>query len=634
MNFFLVSVFLLTLSLWALPASSAQTCSFTLSASNQSYNVSGGACGQVSVVFANGVSGSGITCNNATIGASSSILAAGNNRGVYLRNCTVDNPKITLGSHSSLYIMGNASPSLSPVFSDNTSNITVMHYLRVNVFEPFGYSTTAFGSRAAGFSYIFPLFNHTLRYNNTELQMSEFFDWRFENGFSSIAERVPMGAYNMSQSDIETNYYTTPYGQIKGWKTFPVSDYTLSKNGRVSYNPYEVDYSFLAYDQLVMYTINITRNVNLTPMYIQPIFPPFNFYMLPDNFSRTVQIRYVVAVPPQDYNWNFTDYLYRYDPSEFTTNPVSGGVGNRSTLYSAFSRPGYAPNMTQNGTAFYFVNYTAQLALGINSSIMTAQGYIPGLGSFVQDSTTPSFSLGLGYCALAENLTVKMNDLTINRSGTYDMVSKLLPLSAPATPQLVNKPCSVGVVITGNDITLNCNGGTINDTSVGIEVNNSRNVNINGCNIEGNGVDIRNSEGVSFSNLTLTSTNASDFGVRISDVQSMNFFNISIGNGYNSSFSVFSSSGTPFSEGVEVYNLSICGQENISAIRQFAFVYSSKNTCASGLSAVSNISINPLYELAALSLGLIAAYAYIFLSRRRNGRRHRHGAARRAGSRK
>ena len=333
-------------------------------------------------------------------------------------------------------------------------------------------------------------------------------------------------------------------------------------------------------------------------------------------------------MPPQDSNWNFSDYLYRYDPAEFTTNPVSKGVGNRSALYKAFIRPGSVPNSTANGTGFYFVNYTTPIALGINSSIMTAQGYIPGLGSFIQDSTTPSFSFGLGYCALPRsfalnNVTVSVPDMVVNRTGTYDMAGGTLqPIAAPATPQLVNAACSIGAFVIGSGIAINCNGGVINDTTAGIVIVNSTNISVNNCRVQGNGVRVVGSSGVTFNNLTLEPTAARDFGVNLSDVNGVSFFNLSIGKGYNSTFSVFSSSGTPFSEGVEVYNISICGQDNLSAVRQLAFIYSYKDTCASGISAISNLSINPVYELLALTLALLVAYAYIFMiSRRRRGPR-------------
>jgi hypothetical protein len=608
-------------------ANSAQACSITLGASNQGYNISSSSCSQLNIVFKPGISNSGIVCSNTSLASSSSITAEGNDTAVYLRNCTLDGPRIWLAGRTSLYIIGDDNPVFSPEFVDNSSNITVMHYLRINVFEPFGYDTYAFGNRAAGFSYIFPLMNNTFVYNNSELQMNEFSLKNFSSEFASLADSDPAGAYNMAQSNIPANYSKAAYGKIKGSKVFLLSDYKVSRKGIVRYNPYEIDYSFLAYDQLVMYRLNVTRNINLTPMYIQPIFPPFNFQILPDNGTNTIEIRYIVAVPPQDANWNFTDYLYRYDPSEFTTNPVSGGVGSHSVLYKAFARPGSAPNFTENGTDIYLVNYTAHVALGINSSIMTAQGYIPGLGSFIQDSTTPSFSFGLGYCALPDNftvnnVTVSVPPMAVNRSGTYNMVGRLMPIAQPATPQLVNRACSVGVVVTGKNIDINCSNGTINDTAAGILVTNSSNVNIRNCNVEGNGISIKNSQGISFYNVTLEPSSAANgFGVNISDVEGVDFYNLSIGKGYGNVFEVFSSSGTPFSEGIEIYNLSACGQSNIAAVRQYAFIYSSRDTCASGLSELFNTGISPLYELAALSIALIAAYAYIFL-------KHGHGRAR------
>ncbi len=598
-------------------ASAAPMCSFTFTASNQTQNMSAGSCGEASITFQQGVSNSGLVCSGATIGGTSTVTLLGYNKGVYLRNCTVDNPSVTLANHASLYVIGSDNATVNPVMEGNDSNVTVAHYLRINVFEPYGYNSTLFGSRAAGFSYIFPLMNRTFRFSNSELLASEFVNSSFQAAFSELSQSIPFGAYNVSASNIPGNYVNVSYGKIKGSKVFALPDYTIYRNRTVTYNPYEVDYTFLGYDQLVTFRLNITRNLNLTPIYIEPLFPPFNFDILPDNGTHTENIRYVVAVPPQDTEWNLSAYIYRYTPQEFSTNPVSQGVGPHSVLIREFSLPGSAPDSILNGTRFYFVNYTAAVELGINSSIMTMQGYIPGKGSVIEDSTTPSFSFGLGYCALAYNLTVPMSELTVNRPGTYNMVNALLPLAEPALPQLVNAACTTGVVVTGGNIDINCDGGTINDTRVGIAVRNSTNVEISNCRIIGNGLQIINSSGISLLNLTFVPSGTRAFGVQMKDVNGVAFRGLDIGNGYSSIFSAVSSAGTPFSQGIEVYNLSICGQGNVSAVRHFAYIYGVNNTCSSGaVSAVLSVANSDL-GLALLTVALIVVYAYVFLIRKR-----------------
>lgn len=620
-------VFLLILLAQSQLVGAVQTCSVVVNSTNTSYNLSSSSCSEVSIIFKQNISASGVVCRGSTVSSASSVVAQGNDSGIYLRNCTLDNPQISLANRTSLYVIGSDNATFTPVFAGPSSNITVAHYLRINVFQPFGHNASVFGNRAAGFSYIFPLMNNTFNFRNTELQMNEFFG-NFTKRFYALANSMPFGTYNMSQSDIEANYTNASYGVIKGAKVFIVPEYTLSKNKRIMYNPYEVDYSFLEYDQLVMFRLNITRNVNLTPIYIAPIFPPFNFDILPDNGTNMITIKYLVAVPPQDSNWNFTAYLYRYAPTEFVLNPVSKGVGPHSALLKALTFPSAAAYENSSGTRLYLINYTTTIALGINSSIMTAPGYIPGLGSFTQDSTTPSFSFGLGYCAIADNLTVSMNYIVINRTGTYSMVKRLLPIAEPALPQLVNTACTTGVVISGSGISINCHNGTINDTQNGIIIENSTDISISNCNINGNGVTINNSTGISISNLTLTPSEANGFGISIRDAHGVNFHNLTIKNGYNNSFSVFSSAGTPFSEAISVYNLSICGTDNLSAVQHFAYVYSSRSLCTGPLEYIAQ-NVSQSEALILLTLALVLIYAFMFTRLRRRAKRRRSSRLRR-----
>ncbi|MHB1830268.1 MAG: right-handed parallel beta-helix repeat-containing protein [Candidatus Micrarchaeaceae archaeon] len=587
-----------------------------MNVSNASYAYPSLSCnGAAKFVFAGNTHNVSLSCGgNQTIGRSASVIVGNDAESDGIYNCTLMGPTIKIGSKSSLYLMGQSVSNFTPEFIGTSSNIVIGHYLRVNVFAPFGYnSTLVFDQRVAGFSYIFPLMNHTFNYSNAELQMEEFFGNNFTERFSVLQNKMPFGVYGMNASQIFENFSNAKYGRIEGWKVFALPQYMLLNNGTVNYNPYEIDYSFFAFDQLVTFRLNITGNLNLTPMYIQPIYPTFNWNIIPNNGTRSITIKYIVAVPPQDASWKFTTYLYKYTPTEFVINPVTQGVGHKSMLFRAFEFPNNNYSENSSGTLIYRINYTTPIAIGLNSSIVTAQGTIPGLGPFVQDSTTPSFSFGLGFCAVPYNISdYPTSYITVSKPGEYNMTGKLLPLAAPALPQLVNTSCSTGIVISGNNIAINCNNGMISDTVQGIIIKNSSNISLSHCRIHGNGIEINKSTGVSLYNISLIPSRANISGIAISDAQGVNFYNLSIGNGYKTAFSVFSSSGTPFSEAIEIYHLRICGGENITAIRHVAFVYSASSTCSSGLGAViSSLNLTPYDELFLLTAVLSIVYVII-----------------------
>ena len=566
------------------------------------------------IMFASNAHNVSLECLSGQFISNNESIIAGDNAisdGIY--NCTLKSPAVSVGSSSSLYLMGNYVDA-TKINVKQGSNVIIGHYLRINVFAPNGFnSTKLFGDRVAGFSYVFPLINNTVKYNDTELQMGGFYIKSFSQMFKDLQKTIPFGAYDMNGSQIFKNFSNVSYGQIEGWKMLPVVQYFITNNSVIDFNPYAVDYSFLAFDQLVMYRLNITRDVNLTPIYIQPVYPTFNWNIIPDNFSNIIKIRYIVGIPPIDANWNFTDYLYRYSPLEFVLNPVSGGVGPHSILYKAFTFPNKNYSEKLNGSLIYLVNYTEKLAIGLNSSIMTAQGTIPGLGSFIQDSTTPSFSVGIGFCAVPYNMSVQnINYITVSNPGEYQMASNLRPLAEPALPQLVNAPCSTGIVISGNNIQINCNNWSINDTVNGILIENSSNILIKDCKINGNGITINNSKGISLYNITLTPTATNSSGISISDALGVTLYNLTINNGYKSQFSVFSSSGTPFSEAIQIHNLMMCGADNMSVIAHFAFIYNSKSTCPSTVESVLyKLDLNPEKELTILSIALVITYIFL-----------------------
>jgi len=126
--------------------------------------------------------------------------------------------------------------------------------------------------------YVFPRMDYTINPNNDELLMGEFKqNSSFASQFQNLKKQIPFGAYGLNTSKIYKNETNVSFGTILGSKTFLVTIETIEHNKIINYNPYEIDYSFLGFDQLVMFTLNITKDTNLTPIYIEPIYPKFNF---------------------------------------------------------------------------------------------------------------------------------------------------------------------------------------------------------------------------------------------------------------------------------------------------------------------------------------------------------------------
>ncbi|MEM3247600.1 MAG: right-handed parallel beta-helix repeat-containing protein, partial [Candidatus Micrarchaeaceae archaeon] len=397
------------------------------------------------------------------------------------------------------------------------------------VFEPFGSnSTVPFGSRIAAFGYIIPLFNGTISINNTQLQMVPSFSNYIINLIGRLNKTMQFGVYGQNQSAIYENIKRRDYGNIFGSKVFMLPSYTLTSSGRVNYNPYAIEYSFLGYDQLVMYFLNITKNTDLVPVYIEPIYPRFNYNYVPDNGNRNMTIRWLIAVPPQDMNWNFSAYIYRYSTSiGFVMNPLNNSLMNGTSLVRLLSFPSENYSEYINGTYMYYLNYTSRIGIGINSSIIMVPGYIPKEGHFIQDSTTPSFSYGLAFCSTILNQTQPSNP--INTSGTYRMVKRLLPLF-PSAPVLVpGAQCYIGAYITGKNIAINCGNGTIEDTHYGFVIQRSNNVTISNCNIYGNGIEILNSTETNIYNTTVYPTqDSSSNGVAVISSSQITFNGLTV----------------------------------------------------------------------------------------------------------
>lgn len=623
-------------------------CNYTIYSSSSNFSIySIASCQRPSVTFQPGASEDRLYCNGTDFASSSSIYLLGNNKNDSLVGCGLSGSQINIYGNSQLEIISPAPDSFTPLFSGPNSSVTVGHRLTINLVEPYGTNSLMYGDRVAGFSWIFPTIGNTIWPNDTELQLGEFFPSNFTKyEYPNLLRTLPFGAYNGTASEIYYSPVNYSYGHSVGHRTFLLPQYTLFSNGtHVDYNPYQVDYSFLEYDQLDEFTLNMTQDYTLVPLYIQPIHPTFNFNIVPDNGTNYINITWLVAVPPQDASWNGTVYLYRYAPYQFRLTPLAG-IGKYSVFKAMLRLPANTtPSYIDNGTPAFLLGLPQILSLGLNSSIVSAVGTIPGVGKFIQDSTTPSFSMGLGFCSTVYNDSVPQAPLFVNVSGTYHMVSRLYPLIRAGYPGTVAAPCAIGAWVKGRNITIDCRNGSINDTGVGIMLSDSRNISIDNCNIYGNGLVINNSTRVTVRNTALISNGTSQFAVSMYNSSDVSFYNTTIENHYATLFSNESGSAIAF------YGLTMCNAGTSSYINSAFLGHSNvtglvynctappaptvQSSAAAGGSGWQPSLPGPDGALVGSVIALVAVYAYIFYRLKyKPGRRRGRRAGRTKGKRK
>ena len=554
-------------------AATVGNCPYTISRSNSSYELAQGTCSSYDISVSYGVSNSSIICSGGSQLMDINISSGSHADTFY--NCTFSgNSEMYVQNDSNTYIIGSADKPSHIILGGPNSNVTIGYFLRVNVFEPYGYnSTSTFLNRVAAFGYLYPTLNNTSRLYQTELTLNASYLPSAVNFLKNLSKSVPFGVYNQSQTEIYENQTNVSYGKIVSYKMYKVAAYTLYNNRTINYNPYSMIYSFFAFDQLIYFSLNITGNMNLTPLYVQPLYPKFNYYILPNNGEHNITIEWLVAVPPQDYNWNFTTLLYRYNADlSFTVNPVNATSGLYSTIVRALESSINPPSNStlgpgasivkmlqvptsiynyalKNRTKFYLLKYNTSMPISKNSSITMSIGTGGRNISYVQDSTTPTFGFGLAFCATPANSTSITSRLT--SSGYYGSVPIVYPVSQRG-PLLVDAPCNVTAYITGRNIFLNCNGAVFNDQLYGIGFIGAKNVTVNGCRIYGNGLYFNRSSDIRITNTTLAPSPYNDsFGIKAVDSDNISLYNVSIAAGYLAQITKYNS--TLYLQGVN-YN--------------------------------------------------------------------------------
>ncbi len=584
----------------------AEGCNMSVTNSGSNYTVQQG-CANISINVQPGVSNAGIRCNNAVLDKNSSVSLYGDNNNVWLYDCDIENANIRLYNNTELNLVSWEKPEFTPSFAGSNSKINVGYYLNINVFEPFGANSAAtFGNRLTFYGYIIPSLNDTIKLNSSQMQLDPPFSKHMSDIFAYLSQKVPFGIYNQSSIIYLPEPKHTDYGIIYGNKTFILPGYTISNGKFIRYGPYYVDYSFFAYDQLIMFKLDMNSSMNITPMYIAPQYPSFNYNVVPDNNQKNMTITWLVAIPPQDRNWTFSYYIYRYHDG-FVLNPINNSIASSSSFVDLLDYPNQNYSYNENGTLIYILNYTSGLSLGMNSSITLANGTAEnGKIRFIQDSTTPSFSFGLAFCSSMYNYSVPYS--RINRPGYYNMIDGTLhPVSSPAGTSLGTAPCGIGALVIGNNIIIDCRNGTILASTYGIEVLDSKNITIMNCRLSGNGIYVSNSSYVNIYNTDIapnSTYNGSGLWVNVS--HNITFVNFGV---YGTFSEVYAQNN---SQNIKFYNLSAVDQSIINLIASQAEVTGSFVTTKPENSSTAKQTSAQDIILYAGSGAILAVYVLLF----------------------
>lgn len=511
------------------------------------YSINSTACPSFNITFAANITNSKLYCSAGKLENGTVNVAEGDSN-VSLYDCAFSNSTFKIGANSSVNVVNPANRNFTVHPLGINSILTIAYTFNIKVFEPDGYNTTKiFGNRVGAFSYILPSFNNKIKLNSTELQMVPSYNQTILRIIKSVRSSNYFPGYGVYGENSSALYFNPSGKDIISNKTFLLPYETYANTSILRYNPYIVDYSFFAYDQLVMFNINITKPTVLTPLYIQPVYPTFNFNILPDNGKKNLTIKWIEVLPNNDTAWNFTSYIYRYNADHgFSLNPNEKPPANGSSFVEEVSYPKYNNYTYLQGYKAYLINYTSQIGIGMNSSIIFTNGSIPNVGTFIQDSTTPSFSYGIGFCSNTYGSSKPFAKVV--SSGSYSVSQNIYPLISESEPRTVyGAICGIGVYVEGKNIEINCNANQINSTLSGFYVNNSDNITIENCNLNGGGINIVNSTNVTFYNTRLNGLlgNITN-GITVNNSNYISFYN-TIVSGYKNSHIITNSNNVEFS---------------------------------------------------------------------------------------
>jgi hypothetical protein len=424
-------MFVLAMIVWVFATGSffAQSCNYNIMGNNNSEYTYSN-CSTITVNFGSGAMNNSFSCNNSrTIKLTSAIFGNGTYNNT-IYNCTYSNAKIYVMHNSSNNLIGNEG-NRSLIFADNESSIAEGYYFKFVSLNRQG--KTGIEGFAALFPYALEVYSNRAA-NDQDITLNFLRQIANNNNYM-----MPRFGY----------YIPGPVGA--GNVSFAVEKELIYKNKNVNFNPYWFIVPYWGHDILSFKEFNITGNMNYTPTFVVPDMA--EWYQMPDNANVY---------------WNYTVIKYSNAPN-MTAYLWKGWQAspNGSIIYTV-------GNITNETIRFDRGRQT----LGIHETIAVLKS--PSVGE-QDNSTTETYSVGLSACTV----------IPLNMSGYYSM--NVHELYLPGIFQPTNKTCDYAVTVDISNVTINCKGGVINSTKQSIQVFDSKNVNFENCNIEGNAFNLYNS---------------------------------------------------------------------------------------------------------------------------------------------
>ncbi len=426
--------------------------------------------GNTILYFSDGIQNSTVICGNHALSAGYAVVFGNDTYNNTVTNCTIDGGILSL--HGARNNLVNVSGDYRLEFADNSSDVGIGNYFHLLV-----YNGSA-GFSVARFVQILP------------------------KGLADVAPQLISEALTKDQLVAEAArlnytlprfgvYYPTiyPENSSNGNTYYAVEGEEASMGGRRTFGPYIFYTPYIGYDSIAYVFFNATRGATFKPTYLRPLMPFYSIF-------------------PADKDVIYSFNITFHNHASYSRFELLDGWQNdpNATVMATFY------NLT-NGTLQY---NAGRMGLGIHAFILLLDTNLEH-----ENSTSVAYSVGISYCS------DRMHKLTL--PGYYPMAYS--NLTEGYVFWTTNKRCGTGVEITGNSMTIDCRGGTINTTELGFHIMDSRNITIENCRVYGNGLEASYS-GVDIRNTAFTANNASDFALNVTGAQ-IELNNVSMEGFYN-----------------------------------------------------------------------------------------------------
>lgn len=426
---------------------------YLINKSNSTYTIAVDLHSDSSILsFAQGVENSTVICGNHTLSSPIPVLFWNETHNNTITNCTINGEVLSMHEAQNNLIRVNGSYALS--FADNTSNIGIGYYFHLLVYaEDNNFSVARF----------------------IQIMPKSLVD--ADPGLVSESIR-PSDARHVAE---EINYTLPRFGMYyptvattnssSGDSYFAVESEEVSKSGIRKFDPYTFYSPYLGYDEIAQTYFNATSGATYRPTYLQTRM--ITYSLLPA--GTHVLLNFTIVFH------NHTSYSklrlfdgWQLDPDARLLN----------TYY----------NLT-NGTYSYDAG---QLSLGIHAYILLLDTPYEH-----ENSTSLAYGVGLAFCYEGTP--------GIGTPGYYPLVYNSLTEANVFWPS--DRSCRIGARIQADNVTIDCRGGDINSSEVGLIVSASNYTTIENCRIRGNGVQLSHAMGAKLYNNIFVANNADEYAI-------------------------------------------------------------------------------------------------------------------------